>query len=256
MIVREFIGSHLAQPDAAPAGAAYATTGGTLPPGIYQVAMAWVTDPNVQEGGLANGISFGGATASRVRLRYTATVNVQGAFNAIAFPDPGASSANGAEACYCFVGTGVPTLLPMTCVGIVRATGSNNVLTVGTIPRHNAQSIPDPLEPDKNDPIMVHQVNDSFQGPTTSVVGQKVPFRYGFLSAKKAGTSTVNEIFPARSMYYAFLAGQNVKIYQGDTVVGGQFANAFIHNYMTNIRTANDLYTASTSYAIGSPTQP
>lgn len=256
LIIRENVATNGARDDAITGGSSYQATysaSGTLKPGNYRVAMAWLIDNNRQEGSTT---IFGGP--SRMEVKGGGWVTVAEGQNAILITAPTANSANGANALYVFVGTNLETLIPLTCVGMVRVNGT---LKVNSIPSTNAQTAPFFQAPEAtgahgDSAIFTNSVNSQWIGSVFANTQSKVQARGGFLLAKSAGGS-IREIFPSRSHWDNVQTAVLTQIFSGDSwtsVPPGQLGYVDLHNFWPNPRTQNDRF--QSSQAGGGWTQP
>lgn len=108
-------------------------TGGSLKPGTYYVALAWMCNSGVKE----NLSSTGAPTMMLLSSIVQVIVPVGKSVININLSTSG--STNGAKSCYVFVGTQRPEIGPMVCAGVVAGASQN--FAINSIPSGvNAQS--------------------------------------------------------------------------------------------------------------------
>lgn len=255
--LREFIIDNTARDDVLTAGYSYDpyySATGSLRPGTYRVALAWVVDNNLQEG---NSQIFGGPT--RMYVRNPGWVTVSEGNNAIRVTSPTTASAFGAKAVYVFIGTQVETLAPLTCVGVQRI---NTTVTYDSIPATNAQTAPFFQGPEKvpgskgEYAYFQTAVNSQWIGAAKKDTQNRYQARHGFLLAKTAGGS-IREIHPSRTHWDWVQSATGTQMYYGDswsTIPPASLGYVDLHNLFPAPRTANDRF--QTNLAGGGWTQP
>jgi hypothetical protein len=128
--VKHFIGPVAASNDAFGVIGVSASNG-SLRSGAYYVALAWLTDSNVQENASFTG---GGTLGTWTTLSARQLITLDSSGGGIDVTHSLASSTNGAKACYVFVGERDALKHPMTCVGIMK---SGETLTISEIPKNS-----------------------------------------------------------------------------------------------------------------------
>lgn len=222
VIFRRYIGPSTARADTFTGTATATPSGsGSLPPGTYNVAFAWLVDNFQQENQLTvptSGIFIGvGSPITAVVTQNGSSLNISHNFSA---------STNGANATYVFLGLKGNTQAPMTCVGIINP---GETLNVTSIPDSNAQTH---LYAGDGLPYFVNKCPAEYLTNTN---------RGGFL-IKKDSSGNVSEVMGNRSLFW--ISSSAVDPINGGTSVGTPV-------YIGFPRTANDSFAGSTPYNWG-----
>jgi hypothetical protein len=218
---KHFIGPVAAASDALTGLTGAAVTGGSLKPGVYYVAAAWITDTGAQEGALPT-------VYTPTSLCAAVQVVLESSDSAIQVGGLAAASTNGAKAAYVFIGTKSEKDLSMIWVGNIK---TGETLTISSIPDgSNAQSHPDLAASDTTSAKFIGWVLPSAAGS-----GGALTARMGFLIKKDSG-GTVTQIATGRTILWLGVTLVYDPIY-ASIPPGGSWGQSW---YWGQIRTTND----------------